>query len=224
MTFSPGPALPRPLSPEETVELVERAKAGEERALELLITRISPRIRRWAHGRLPIAARGMIDTGDIVQDVLVRSVRHLENFEQRGPGAFLAYLRRGLVNRLEDERRKLARRPVRTDIPDDAQAAQPSPLDQVLSDERRARYERALSQLDETEQAAIIGRFEWGYSYAELAIVLGKPTDGAARACVLRAVQRLLISVKRTTARRLPATPLHDPHRPSGLDRRRHRV
>jgi len=171
----------RPFSPAETVELVQRAKDGDEHALEQLILRVRPRIQRWAHGRLPRGARSMLDTVDIVQDVLVSSVRHLDNFEQRGPGAFLAYLRRGLVNRLEDERRKLACRPVQSEMPVDVVSTGPSPLDRVLGDEQRARYEAALGELDDVEQAAIIGRFEWGYSYADLAIVLGKPTDGAAR-------------------------------------------
>lgn len=190
----------RPFSPAETVELVQRAKAGDEDALEQLITRVRPRIQRWAHGRLPRGARSMLDTVDIVQDVLVSSVRHLDNFEQRGPGAFVAYLRRGLVNRLEDERRKLACRPVQTEMPPDVVSPGLSPLDRVLGDEQRARYEAALNELDDVEQAAIVGRFEWGYSYADLAIVLGKPTDGAARAAVVRAVQRLLAVVKRTAA------------------------
>jgi RNA polymerase sigma-70 factor (ECF subfamily) len=191
----------RPFSPEETVELVERAKAGDEQALEQLIARVLPRIQRWAHGRLPRGARSMLDTVDIVQDVLVSSVRHLENFEQRGPGAFVAYLRRGLVNRLEDERRKLACRPVQSEMPNDVVAHEPTPLQQVLKSERQARYEAALAELDDAEQAAIIGRFEWGYSYADLAIALGKPTDGAARAAVLRAVQRLVTIVRQSSAR-----------------------
>jgi len=190
----------RPFSPAETVELVQRAKAGDDDALEQLITRVRPRIQRWAHGRLPRGARSMLDTVDIVQDVLVSSVRQLDNFEQRGPGAFLAYLRRGLINRLEDERRKLACRPVQTEMPVDVVSAGLSPLDRVLGDEQHARYEAALSELDDVEQAAIIGRFEWGYSYADLAIVLGKPTDGAARAAVVRAVQRLLTVIRRTPA------------------------
>lgn len=190
----------RPFSPAETVELVQRAKAGDDDALEQLITRVRPRIHRWAHGRLPRGARSMLDTVDIVQDVLVSSVRQLEHFEQRGPGAFLAYLRRGLINRLEDERRKLACRPVQTEMPVDVESSGPSPLDRVLGDEQRARYEVALGELDDVEQAAIIGRFEWGYSYADLAIVLGKPTDGAARAAVVRAVQRLVTVIRRKPA------------------------
>ena len=196
-----------PFSPAETVELVQRAKAGEALALDQLVTRVLPRIQRWAHGRLPRGARNMLDTGDIVQEVLVNSLRHLENFEPRGPGAFLSYLRRGLVNRLEDERRKLACRPVPAEMPDDVVATGASPLEQALSGERHARYESALAGLEEAERAAIIGRFEWGYSYAELAIVLAKPTDGAARQSVLRAVQRLLLGMRRT----YPASTLTSP-------------
>ena len=195
-----------PLSPAETIELVQRAKAGEALALDQLVARVLPRIQRWAHGRLPRGARNMLDTGDIVQEVLINSLRHLENFEPRGPGAFLSYLRRGLVNRLEDERRKLACRPVPAEMPSDVVATGASPLEQAVRSEQHARYEAALAELEEAERAAIIGRFEWGYSYAELAIVLAKPTDGAARQSVLRAVQRLLIGMRRTyTGSALPS-------------------
>jgi len=187
-----------PFSPAETIELVRRAKAGEALALDQLVARVLPRIQRWAHGRLPRGARNMLDTGDIVQEVLVNSLRQLENFEPRGPGAFVSYLRRGLVNRLEDERRKLACRPAPGEMPDDVMATGASPLEHAVRREQHARYEAALAQLEETERAAIIGRFEWGYSYAELAIVLAKPSDGAARQSVLRAVQRLLLGMRRT--------------------------
>ena len=196
-----------PFTPAETVELVQRAKAGETLALEQLVARVLPRIQRWAHGRLPRGARNMLDTGDIVQEVLVNSLRHLENFEVRGPGAFLSYLRRGLVNRLEDERRKLACRPVPAEMPNDVVATEASPLQQAVSAEQHARYEAALAKLEELERAAIIGRFEWGYSYAELAIVLAKPTEGAARQGVLRAVQRLLAGMRRSHAASAPAPP-----------------
>ena len=39
-------------------ELVLRAKAGDDRARDLLIGRYQTRLQRWAHGRLPLSARG----------------------------------------------------------------------------------------------------------------------------------------------------------------------
>ena len=51
-----------PLAPEATVELLNRIKSGDDTALERLLERCIPALRRWARGRLPpVGAR---DAGD----------------------------------------------------------------------------------------------------------------------------------------------------------------
>jgi Sigma-70 region 2 len=63
-----------------SVELLLRAQDGDEAARDELCARYLPRLRRWAHSRLPVWAREHLDTDDIVQDTLMRSVRQLEGF------------------------------------------------------------------------------------------------------------------------------------------------
>jgi hypothetical protein len=41
--------------------LLARAQAGDREALDLLIIRFLPRMRRWAHGRLPPFARDLFN-------------------------------------------------------------------------------------------------------------------------------------------------------------------
>src|SRR6476660_4357334 len=53
--------------------LLLRARQGDEVARNELCARYLPRLRRWAHGRLPSCARGHLDTEDIVQDTLMKS-------------------------------------------------------------------------------------------------------------------------------------------------------
>ena len=60
-------------------------------------------------------------------------------------------------------------------------------------------YEQALRRLKPEEREAIIGRIEMGYSYDELAEVLGKPTSDAARKAAQRALVRLAEEMKRAT-------------------------
>lgn len=184
-----------PLAPEQTYELIERVKRGDDAALEQLLARVLPRLRRWAHGRLPTGARGMLETSDVVQDVVINALQRVDAFESRGPGAFLAYLRRGVINRFEDERRKLVRRPRQTEMPEQVLSQETSALDRLVGVQNMERYEAALGRLSDADQAALIGRFEWAYSYADLAVVLGKPTPGAARAAVHRAVERLVTQI-----------------------------
>jgi len=67
-----------------------------------------------------------------------------------------------------------------------------SPLEAVVSRQALERYERALSQLDESERAAIVGRFEMGYSYDALARAIERPSAEAARKLTERALRRLI--------------------------------
>src|SRR6201991_5376631 len=88
--------------PQSSLMLIERARAGDTNALDELIRRYLPRMKRWASGRLPMTARGMLDTEDIVQETMVKAVRNLGQVEVRGDGALQAYLRQAVNNRLAD--------------------------------------------------------------------------------------------------------------------------
>ena len=98
-------------SVDTSIELVLRARDGDRRALDDLFERYVPALRRWAHGRLPRWTRDMVDTDDMIQDTLIRTMGAVENFEPRGSGALLGYMRRALNNRIVDEVRKAGRRP-----------------------------------------------------------------------------------------------------------------
>jgi DNA-directed RNA polymerase specialized sigma24 family protein len=52
-----------------------------------------------------------MDTGDVVQEVLIRAVRSFPSFEPHHQGSFPAYLRTILANRLNDLARVDLRRP-----------------------------------------------------------------------------------------------------------------
>ena len=61
-------------------DLVERAQNGDRAALDELLVRCLPSLRRWAHGRLPSAARGALDTEDLVQQAAFQTLRRLHLF------------------------------------------------------------------------------------------------------------------------------------------------
>src|SRR5437870_2285312 len=85
------PALMPLLSDEPTIELVVRARTGDRPAMEALLERCLPPLKRWAHGRLPAVARGNMDTGDLVQDAALHVLGRLDRFEPRHVGAMQAY-------------------------------------------------------------------------------------------------------------------------------------
>jgi RNA polymerase sigma-70 factor (ECF subfamily) len=182
---------------ESTCRLIERARAGDQEALERLFTRYLVPLQRWARGRLPRWARDLADTDDLVQDTLIQTFKRIEHFEPRGVGALQAYLRQAVLNRIRNELRRKGRQPQATELDDVDVESLESPLEHAIGREAVERYERALRRLKPEEQEAIIGRVEMGYSYEELAEALGKPTPDAARKAAHRALVRLAEEMNR---------------------------
>ncbi len=173
-----------------SVELLARARAGDADALNDLCARYLPRLQKWAHGRLPAWARGALDTHDMVQDTLAQVVQRLGSFEPRHDGAFQAYLRQALLNRVRDQMRWAQRRPTDA-LATDHVAEGPSPIEEAIGSEALARYEAALQRLKPTDREAIIARIELGHAYTEVARALGKPSVAAAHVAVSRALVKL---------------------------------
>ncbi len=164
---------------------------GDDDALDVLLTRLLPRLRRWAHGRLPRGARGMLDTGDIVQTVAVKALRRLSALEIQHSASLGYYLRQAIANEITSQWRRVHGAPFETSAGESLPAAATSPLDRLIGAERLRRYEAALQRLEPAEREVIVGRFELAYDYDDLARFLGKPSVGAARVAVHRAVKRL---------------------------------
>ena len=183
---------PGPTPLDSTADLLARVRGGDRDALDALIDRCMPALRRWARGRLPAGARGLVDTQDIVQDAIVRALGHLDTFESRHEGALQAYLRQAVINRIRDEARRVERRPVPQELGESMPFDGASPLDIAIGRQGVSRYEAALRQLKESDREAIIGRIEMQHDYETLAGMLGKTTADAARIAVKRAIARLL--------------------------------
>lgn len=182
---------------ESTFQLIERARAGDPRAIDRLFARHLRPLQRWARGRLPKWARDLADTDDLVQDTLLQTFKRIEDFEPRRVGALQAYLRQAVLNRVRNELRRKGRQPHATDLDDLEVGSLESPLEEAIGREAVERYEAALDRLTAEEREAIIARVEMGYSYEELAEALGKPTPDAARKAARRALIRLAEEMKR---------------------------
>jgi len=181
---------------ESTLQLLVRARSGDESALESLFARYAAPLRRWAHGRLPRWARDIADTPDLVQGVLVQTFKRLEHFDPRTEDALQAYLRQSLMNRVRDELRRHRRRPGSVELDSRHVDEAPSPLEEAIGGEAIERYQAALMKLPESDRDAIVGRLELGLSYDELGELLGKPSPDAARKAAQRALVRLVDEMK----------------------------
>lgn len=174
-----------------TLDLVIKARTGDQDAVDELFARYEIRLRRWAHGRLPAAARGALDTQDLAQETLVKVFQHLQSFEPRHPGAFRDYVWTTLWNSVRDLARKYKRRGPTESLEAEVAADAPSPLEEAMGHETFARYESAMERLRPEDREAIIARVEMGLSHAEVAKALGKPSAAAAHMAVSRALMRL---------------------------------
>jgi RNA polymerase sigma-70 factor (ECF subfamily) len=183
-------------SPESTVDLLARARAGDESALDEVFARAIPPLRRWASGRLPRWARGVVDTDDLVQDTVINTLKRIDVFEYRVDAALQGYLRQAVMNRIRNEIRRVTRHPT----PDTLDSAAPdsglSPLEALIGKQTVEAYDEALAQLEPAEREAIVGRVELGLSYQDLAQAMGRPSADAARMAVGRAMLKLAALLK----------------------------
>lgn len=212
LTMTPGPGkdprAPVPLaagretliSDEPTIELVVRARDGDRLAVEALLERCLPSLRRWAHGRLPMAARGALDTGDLVQETVLHVLRRLDAFEPRHVGAMQAYLRMAVINRIRDEVRRVTRQPPPSELVEEPPSDKASPLEDAIQAEAYGRYRDALASLESRDREMIVARLEAQWSAQEIARRFGLRTADAARMAVGRALRRLTarLAVPRT--------------------------
>jgi RNA polymerase sigma factor (sigma-70 family) len=166
-------------------------RGGDAAAREALARRYLPILKRLAHGRLPHRARGLIDTDDLVQLTLVSALTHLDGFEPRRQGAFHAYLRQILVNKIRDEARRAQRSPEHEPLGDGLSAGERSPLEESIGRDRLEAYEQALLGLNEQQREAVVMRVEMGFTYQEIAEQIGSPSSNAARMLIGRALVQM---------------------------------
>jgi RNA polymerase sigma factor (sigma-70 family) len=148
-------------------------------------------LKRWAHGRLPAAARGSVDTGDIVQETAMHVLRNLEHFEPRHVGAMQAYLRQAVINRIRDEVRRVGRRGAPQELPEQLPSETASPLEIALASESYDRYRDALGELNPKDREIIVARVEGQWSTADIARRFHLPSPAAARMAISRALRKL---------------------------------
>jgi RNA polymerase sigma-70 factor, ECF subfamily len=174
-----------------TLELVERARGGDESAWEILMRRYRAPLERFARSRLARQAHRLADTDDVVQDVTINVFRRLHRIELRFPGALLAYLRRSVSNRVADEHRRAVRQGPTATLDDNLPDGHQSPLDVTIDRDKVRAYRTALLALSADDRLAIVMRLERGEGYDVIAERLGKPTPNAARVAVARAMFKL---------------------------------
>lgn len=167
--------------------LIERWRAGDERAATALVERHAPALARFAAS---FGEREEVE--ELVQDTFVRAFASLEGF--RGESSLRTWLFTILRRLLVDRRRARKRRGGRVEIREGDAATEYDPLDGMLADETEQRMREAITRLSPTQREVFTLRVAEGLSYKEIAEVAGT-TEGAARVHyhnAMRAVKEFL--------------------------------
>ncbi len=176
-----------------TSDLLARVRRGDDAARDDLFLRFRVPLERFLHGRLPSAARGVMDTQDVTQEVCVKVFRSLDRFEHRGIGSFWAYLRQAAMNTIRDLPKTPGKLSQAAALPEASRyhPAQrgPSPDRALLQQEDLLAFERALETLPERQRHAVLMRLELDLDYKWIASECGFPSPDAARMAVSRGLE-----------------------------------
>lgn len=178
---------------ESTAEMLQRVANDDTAARDQLFRQFLPIVTRWAHGRLPHYARDLSDTHDIVQIALMRALDQIDQFDALREGAFLAYLRKIMLNNIRMEIRRVTRRN-RHGLPEtehELEDPEASVVSQLIGQDVLDRYEAGLMQLSAKAREAVILRVEFGYTFEEVAIATDTPNANSARMLVTRSLVQL---------------------------------
>ena len=180
--------------------------ASSRSMTEALIEKCLPALSRWARGRIPAAARGRFDTRDFVQEAVLHLIARSAVFEPTTAEATLAYLRKTVLNLVRDEARRLARRPISTELTEDVPEVVETPLDRIILQQTYDHYREALATLRPRDRILIMASLEKDWSVQEITARLPMKSVSATRVALSRALQRLAKQLKASARRNQKAS------------------
>ena len=183
-----------------TSELVERAKGGSAGAVNELYERCAGRLLAYIRLRMGRELRARLESRDILQATLLKSVEHLEDFQGRHTGSLMAWLATIAEHEIRDRadhqqrQRRDAAREVRLETDAALPAAARSALSQAILTEEAERLEVALESLTPAHREVILLRKFEELPFAVIAQRLGKSED-ACRMLLARAMTALTLKL-----------------------------
>jgi RNA polymerase sigma-70 factor, ECF subfamily len=188
----------REMPAEISRELLEQAKAGSPEALNHLYERCAGRLLALIRLRLGRDLRSRLESRDILQATLLKSLEHLDELtgkETRSLMAWLARIAEHEIRDCADFHHRQRRDAARESALDDAAplpALTRSALSRVILNEQAAQLETALESLSDSHREVIVLRKFEELSFAEIATRLGKSED-ACRMLLARAMTALTL-------------------------------
>ncbi len=192
----------------ESVDVIERARAGDREALSTLLARHRDRLRRMVEIRLDTRLQGRLDASDVVQEAFVDVAERLDDYIRDPKLPLFLWLRLVVGERLvrlhryhlgtqmRDAGREVSLYPGALPAASSAALAAQllgrftSPTQAFVRAERILRVQEALNALDPVDREILSLRHFEELTAAEAARVLGIEESAAAKR-YFRALKRL---------------------------------
>jgi len=192
--------------PSPLVELLNRARAGDESARDQLFVKCRSYVGLVARAQVESWMHAKVDASDLVQQTLMEAHRALDRFRGTTDGEWLAWLRKILKNNAADFVRRYhgtEKRQARRELPLQVQAADrshefhrdpsdpgESPSQLVMRREREIEVADAVAQLADDYQEVIMLRNLQRLSFDEVARRMGRSRP-ATQMLWMRALRKL---------------------------------
>ncbi len=192
-----------------SADLVERAKAGSADAINELYERCAGRLLAYIRLRMGRELRARLESRDILQATLLKSVEHLADFEGQHSGSLMAWLAKIAEHEIRDraDYQQRQRRDAAREVALETDAALPAParsaLSQAILTEEAERLEIALESLTPAHREVILLRKFEELPFGDIARRLGKSED-ACRMLLARAMTALTLRLAGRTAAQDP--------------------
>jgi len=176
-----------------TIQLVKKAKNGDQEAFNSLFERYYDRVIRIARLRLGSLLRAKLETQDICQEVFIKVIKSFEQFNEfETEGAFLHWVSKIIENTIRDKSDyfKAKKRSVSKEVPlkkvwRSSEGTQeftlpgnePAPFENIQKKEEARIVEESLFELKEEEKEIIIMAEYEGLKYTEIGEKLTKSPD-----------------------------------------------
>jgi RNA polymerase sigma-70 factor (ECF subfamily) len=188
----------------DSAELLDRAAAGDQDALDELFSKYLPVLRAFLRLRMSPALRVKESCSDLAQSTCREVLEHLDRFDHRGEAGFRQWLFTTAWRKVAKKYRYYGRdkRDVGLEQPaaaasdgGDEQLAQvyqtlSTPSRQLMRNEQIERLEAAFERLPEHYREVITLSRVVGLSHKEVAASMGR-TEGATRVLLHRALGEL---------------------------------
>jgi RNA polymerase sigma-70 factor (ECF subfamily) len=179
------------LNDESVDSLLARARAGNRHALDRLLERHLEQIHRFVAVKVGYENP---DVEDVVQETLIGAVTGFRRMRGEDEAAFVGWLLTIARFKIADHFRKRYSAgyamPVAEPIDESAAGSEETPEEVLLSAERKAALQAALTSLTPEQEEVVMLRFIMGYDLEAVARITNR-TVGAVKAMQHRALDSL---------------------------------